>query len=345
VLVSAESTGPSRLPANARRPLEPGERYTPVLGDESGVAEVTVRSVSLGLLFCALFAMAAAYLALKVGQGIEAAIPISILAIVISRLFARRSTLLENVIVQSIGANSSHVVSGAVFTIPALYMLAAEPSSGVAYPSVWQVIAVSFLGGCAGILFLIPLRHHFMVELHGKLPWPELEPIARQIGSALDYAHSLTPPVLHRDIKPGNIMIAPDGSAKLLDFGIAREMHDSMTRLSGTQDTSGTVPYMSPEQFRGERVDARSDVYSLCVVLYEALAGMPMVSPAGSLAWQVQEKKFEPLAGADPSVYLQHRKDMIPPFIIQIAPSVLVGPPPVPDQAHGELPVGQIPLH
>lgn len=161
------------LPENARRPLKPGESYVPVVPDETGVPEVTARSVILGLVFCAVFAMAAAYLALKVGQGIEAAIPISILAIGLSPLFARRSTMLENVIIQSIGANSSHVVSGAVFTIPALYMLAAVPGSGVTEPNVFQVIVVSFLGGCLGVLFLIPLRYHFMVEMHGELPWPE----------------------------------------------------------------------------------------------------------------------------------------------------------------------------
>ncbi len=159
------------LPGNARRPLEAGESYVPVVPDES-VTEVTRRSVVMGLIFCAIFSMAAAYLALKVGQGIEAAIPISILAIGLSPLFARRSSLLENTIVQSIGANSSHVVSGAVFTIPALYMLAADGAIPHA-PSIWQVIIVSFLGGCLGILFLIPLRYHFMVEMHGRLPWPE----------------------------------------------------------------------------------------------------------------------------------------------------------------------------
>ncbi len=160
------------LPENARRPLAEGERYVPVVAGD-GVAEVTKRSVSLGLIFCAIFAMSAAYVALKLGQGIEAAIPIAILGIGYSQISQRKSTLLENVIVQSVGANSSHVVSGAVFTIPALYMLAADPMSGVAQPSVWQVIVVSFLGGCLGILFLIPLRHHFMIEMHGKFPWPE----------------------------------------------------------------------------------------------------------------------------------------------------------------------------
>ena len=161
------------LPENARRPLEDSETYTPVIPDESGIHEVTTRSVTLGLIFCAIFSMAAAYLALRVGQGIEAAIPIAILAIGLSPLFARKSSLLENTIIQSIGANSSHVVSGAVFTIPALYMLAAEPGSGVAEPTILQVIIVSFLGGCLGVLFVIPLRYHFMVEMHGRFPWPE----------------------------------------------------------------------------------------------------------------------------------------------------------------------------
>jgi putative OPT family oligopeptide transporter len=172
--VSHANTGEIEgLPENARRPLKEGEVYVPVVPNETGVHEVTARSVAMGLIFCAIFSMAAAYLALKVGQGIEAAIPIAILAIGLSPLFSRKSTILENVIVQSIGANSSHVVAGAVFTIPALYMLAAEPGSGVMQPNVTQVIMVSFLGGCLGILFLIPLRYHFMVEMHGQFPWPE----------------------------------------------------------------------------------------------------------------------------------------------------------------------------
>jgi putative OPT family oligopeptide transporter len=172
--MSHEPTGVIEgLPENARRPLKPGEVYIPIVPDEAGVYEVTARAVTLGLIFCAVFSMAAAYLALKVGQGIEAAIPIAILAIGLSPLFSRKSTILENVIIQSIGANSSHVVSGAVFTIPALYMLAADAGSGVAQPTVVQVMTVSFLGGCLGILFLIPLRYHFMVEMHGHFPWPE----------------------------------------------------------------------------------------------------------------------------------------------------------------------------
>jgi len=160
------------LPPNARTPLEPGEEYIPMIPAESPMLEVTPRSVIMGLIFCAIFSMAAAYLALKIGQGIEAAIPISILAIGIGGMLARRSTILENVIIQSVGANSSHVVSGAVFTIPALYMLHVEGVVPFA-PAWYQVILTAFLGGCLGILFLVPLRHYFMVEQHGKFPWPE----------------------------------------------------------------------------------------------------------------------------------------------------------------------------
>jgi len=170
------------LPDNYRRVLEPGETYVPLV-PQDGVLEVTLRSVLYGMLFCAIFSMAAAYLALRVGQGIEAAIPISILAIGISRFYLRRSTILENVIITSIGANSGHVVAGAVFTIPALYMLAGTPGSGVPYPHLWQVVIVSFLGGCLGILFLIPLRHNFMVDNHGVFPWPEATATAEILAS------------------------------------------------------------------------------------------------------------------------------------------------------------------
>ena len=105
--MSHETGAIEGLPENARRPMEPGEVYIPIVPDEAGVYEVTARSVTLGLMFCALFAMGAAFLAVRVGQGIEAAIPIAILAIGLSPLFSRKSTILENVIIQSIGANSA----------------------------------------------------------------------------------------------------------------------------------------------------------------------------------------------------------------------------------------------
>ena len=107
-----------------------------------------------------------------------------------------------------------------------------------------------------------------------RMTLAELLPIATQIAAALDYAHGLKPPVLHRDIKPSNIMVTREGAAKLLDFGIAREMKDSVTRVTG-RETSGTLLYMSPEQFQGRTPTPASDIYSLAATLYECLGGHP----------------------------------------------------------------------
>ncbi|NTW89018.1 MAG: oligopeptide transporter, OPT family [Desulfobulbaceae bacterium] len=154
------------LPENARRPLNPGEQYVPVVPNESGIFEVTPRAIVMGLIFCAIFSMAAAYLALKVGQGIEAAIPIAIIAVGLSTVFKRKGALGENVIIQSIGASSGVIVAGAIFTLPALYILNLEAQF-------YQVFLSSLLGGFLGILFLIPFRKYFVSEMHGKYPFPE----------------------------------------------------------------------------------------------------------------------------------------------------------------------------
>ena len=119
-----------------------------------------------GLFLCAIFTVASAYSGLKVGQVMEAAIPISILAIGLARVYARRSTLLENVIITGIGGVSGSVVAGAIFTLPALYILKLDP-----HP--WQTIFICLAGGCLGVLFLIPLRRYFVREMHGQLPYPE----------------------------------------------------------------------------------------------------------------------------------------------------------------------------
>jgi len=156
----------SLLPDNAYRPLEPGESYEPVVPASATLPEATARSVGWGLFFCVVFTVASAYSGLKVGQVMEAAIPISILAIGLARVYARRSTLLENVIVTGIGGVAGGVAAGAIFTLPALYSLKLDP-----HPA--QTIFICLAGACLGALFLIPLRRYFVREMHGRFPYPE----------------------------------------------------------------------------------------------------------------------------------------------------------------------------
>ena len=159
------------LPENASRELKEGEVYKPLLSPDKDYPEVNVRSVSWGLLMAVLFSAAAAYLGLKVGQVFEAAIPIAIIAVGLSSAGKRKNALGENVIIQSIGASSGVVVAGAIFTLPALYILQAK------YPEITvsflQVFISSLLGGVLGILFMIPFRKYFVSEMHGKYPFPE----------------------------------------------------------------------------------------------------------------------------------------------------------------------------
>ena len=154
------------LPENAYTPLPPGTEYQPSVPASAKVPELTPRSIGWGLFLCVVFTVASAYSGLKVGQVMEAAIPISILAIGLARLYPRRSTLLENVIITGIGGVSGSVVAGAVFTLPALYILKLAP-----HPV--QTIFICLAGGCLGVLFLIPLRRYFVREMHGQLPYPE----------------------------------------------------------------------------------------------------------------------------------------------------------------------------
>lgn len=157
---------PAVLPPNAYTQLGPGEEYRPTVPAEARVPEITRRSVAWGLFLCIIFTVASAYSGLKVGQVMEAAIPISILAIGLARVYARRSTILENVIITSIGGGAGSVVAGAIFTLPALYILQLHP-----HPL--QTIFICLAGGCLGVLFLIPLRRYFVREMHGRLPYPE----------------------------------------------------------------------------------------------------------------------------------------------------------------------------
>ena len=159
------------LPENAFRPLKKGETYEPLMSPNKNYPEVNLWSVLWGISMAILFSAAAAYLGLKVGQVFEAAIPIAILAVGISGAAKRKNALGENVIIQSIGACSGVIVAGAIFTLPALYILQAKyPEMTVNF---MQVFISSLLGGVLGILFLIPFRKYFVKDMHGEYPFPE----------------------------------------------------------------------------------------------------------------------------------------------------------------------------
>src|SRR6266700_1553789 len=161
------TAAPSKaIPENAYTPLPPGTDYSPLVPAETVLPELTPRSVGWGLFLCVIFTVASAYSGLKVGQVLEAAIPISILAIGLARVYPRRSSLLENVIITGIGGLAGSIVAGAIFTIPALYILKLDP-----HPI--ETILICLAGGCLGVFFLIPLRRYFVRDMHGLLPYPE----------------------------------------------------------------------------------------------------------------------------------------------------------------------------
>ena len=161
-----ETAETKSLPQNAYVTLGEGEVYEPMVLPQETPPETTFRSIAWGVSLCIIFTIASAYSGLKVGQVMEAAIPIAILAIGLARAFPRRSSILENVIITSIGGVSGSVVAGAIFTLPALYSLQLNP-----HPI--QTIFICLAGGCLGVLFLIPLRRYFVREMHGHLPYPE----------------------------------------------------------------------------------------------------------------------------------------------------------------------------
>ena len=162
-----EQTQPSQsLPDNAYRELKPGEEYVPMMPADAKPKEVTPYSVTMGLLMAVLFSAAAAYLGLRIGQVFEAAIPIAIIAVGVGNMLGKKNMLGQNVIIQSIGASSGIIVAGAIFTLPALYILGLETAF-------YKVFLSSVLGGILGIVLLIPFRKYFVKEMHGKYPFPE----------------------------------------------------------------------------------------------------------------------------------------------------------------------------
>lgn len=167
-----ETNNNVNLPENAFRELKEGEKYEPVMNPGKPCTEVNGWSVTWGVVMTMLFSAAAAYLGLKVGQVFEAAIPIAIIAVGVSTAAKRKNALGENVIIQSIGACSGAIVAGAIFTLPAIYILQAKYGSEMT-ASFFQIFMSSALGGIIGILFLIPFRKYFVSDMHGKFPFPE----------------------------------------------------------------------------------------------------------------------------------------------------------------------------
>lgn len=171
-----------QLPENAFRELKKDEEYSPMMSPQKSYPEITTWSVTWGILMAVLFSAASAYLGLKVGQVFEAAIPIAIIAVGVSTAMKRKNALGENVMIQSIGACSGAVVAGAIFTLPAIYILQSK------YPEIsasfLQIFIASLLGGVLGILFLIPFRKYFVKEMHGKYPFPEATATTQVLTSA-----------------------------------------------------------------------------------------------------------------------------------------------------------------
>jgi len=174
----ADQQGPFRFPDNAYRELQPGEAYVPMVPPNVAVPELTLRAIVFGLVMNIIFSVAATFLALKAGQGIETAIPISILTVGLSGLLiqmGRRATsMLENVYILAISTTSGYIAGGTCFTMPAVYILKLNESLGMSTASLFlQITLPPFLGAILGVIFLIPFRRYFVKEMHGKLPFPE----------------------------------------------------------------------------------------------------------------------------------------------------------------------------
>ncbi|GAB4371646.1 MAG: oligopeptide transporter, OPT family [Acidobacteriota bacterium] len=170
----------TKFPENAYRELKPGETYVPMVPPDATVPELTGRMFAFGLAMNIIFSVAATFLALKAGQGIETAIPISILAVGLSgflvRIGQRASSILENVYALAISTTSGYVAGGTCFTMPAIYILELNRPGHLNISTAtlfFEITLVPFFGALLGAMFLIPFRRYFVKEMHGKLPFPE----------------------------------------------------------------------------------------------------------------------------------------------------------------------------
>ena len=153
------------LPRDAYQALPPGERYEPVVPDESEMPELTPKSLLVGVAVGILFGAANAYLGLKVGLTVSASIPAAVIGVAVFRAL-RQGTLLETNIVQTIGSTGESLAAGVIFTLPVLYLWGETPGF-------WPIFPLSLLGGLLGVLFMIPLRRFLIVQEHGRLTYPE----------------------------------------------------------------------------------------------------------------------------------------------------------------------------
>ena len=141
-----------------------------------------------------------------------------------------------------------------------------------------------------------------ILKMNGALSQRDAEQVMLGVLNALEYSHRMG--IIHRDIKPGNIMISEQGMVKVMDFGIARALDDSATTMTQSQGVVGTAQYLSPEQARGEQVDMRSDLYSAGCVLYEMLTGRPpfIGDSAVAIAYQHVSEVATPLSTLVPGM-------------------------------------------
>ena len=218
----------TQLPENAFRELKDGEEYEPLMSPRGQYPEVNTWSVTWGVLMAMLFSAAAAYLGLKVGQVFEAAIPIAIIAVGLSTAANRSKALGENIIIQSIGACSGAVVAGAIFTLPAIYILQAKYGAEMSASFV-QVFMASALGGILGILFLIPFRKYFVKDMHGKYPFPEATATTQVLISGLQSTQKATP----NSPRAGEGAEAAGSSRILLLAGLIGGLYDFIVATFG----------------------------------------------------------------------------------------------------------------